>query len=238
VKTGRLNSPESSEPLIATARALQDFETAVELALNRPAKRNALNLRTLELLHECLRDFAPTQILLTGRGPAFCSGLDLDECERVATWPVRLRHLEFLEAVYAQLLMTPAHTLAFVQGFAVGGGVGLAACADRVIAASTARFRIPQGEFFTRARLVLPVTSARQVASHNVECWLSGEIDAAKALECGLVDEVLKPDEFARRLIEIRTAATPKPAPQASWRSPKVCQQILTEMQEIMAAME
>ena len=238
MKTGHSHSAEAPEPVIATARALLNFETAVELALNRPAKRNALNLRTLELLHECLSDSAPTQILLSGRGPVFCSGLDLDECQRVSAWPVRLRHLELLEAVYARLLMTPAYTLAFVQGFAVGGGVGLAACADRLIAISTARFRIPQGEFFKLARIVLPVTSARQAASHKVECWLSGEIDAGQALDCGLVDEVLSPDEFAHRLEEIRTAAMTEPAEQASWRSPKVCQQILTEMQEILASMD
>ena len=62
---------------------MADLECAVELALNRPAKRNALNLRVLELLLERLSGSAPTQIVLTGRGPVFCSGLDLDECRRL-----------------------------------------------------------------------------------------------------------------------------------------------------------
>lgn len=206
--------------------------------MNRPAKRNALNLRALELLLAATDNLDADQLILSGRGPVFCSGLDLEECRRVATWPVRLRHVECLERLYGQLLLSRARTVAFVQGFAVGGGVGLAACADWVIAAADARFRIPQGELAQLAGIVLPVTSARQAATPRTECWLAGEIDAGRAVTCGLVDEVVDAGSFASRLEQARLVLQEPPPECASWRSPKRVQRVLTEMQDHLAEMQ
>ncbi len=220
--------------VLTTCQATPNGGTILEVQLNRPAKRNALNLRALEQLLCAVNNPEVSQIVFTGSGPAFCSGLDLAECRRVATWPVRSRHLELLELVYARLLMTRAHTIAFVQGYVVGGGVGLAACADRLIASHTARFRIPRGELAKLAHIVHPLTAARQAAAHRVECWLAGEISALQARACGLVDEVLAPDEFARQIEEARQVIARSPAETMTWRSPQVCQRVLTEIQEIL----
>lgn len=224
--------------LLVTLHTVPPGRTVRELELNRPTRRNALNLRLLEALLTQLDGPEPEALLLTGHGPAFCSGLDLDECRRVSTWPVRLRHLELLEQVYSRLLRSSALTIALVRGFAVGGGAGLAACADWVIATTDSCFRIPQGELFKLARVVLPITGARQAASGKVSAWLAGEIDAPSALACGIVDELVEPAAWVRRLAELRASPFVWPDGQSSWRTPALCQRVLTEMQEVIASME
>lgn len=72
---------DDEQEIIAEFQREASGGTVLRLNLNRPAKRNALNLAALEQLHQDLEQRAEV-VVLTGNGSSFCAGLDLDECRR------------------------------------------------------------------------------------------------------------------------------------------------------------
>ena len=206
----------------------------LHLHFNRPRKRNALNLAMLEELHRCLSE-PVGRIVLTSSGPSFCAGLDLDECRNDPAWPKPLRHLGLLANVYRRLLNNSATSIALVQGFAVGGGLGLAVCADVVIAASEVRLRLPEtGELAALAHIVQPIIEARQAARRGAVGWQVGELDARAAQTAGLIDEIVEPATIAARREEALREFLPRLSQQPSWRTPERCRAIAAAMRMIL----
>jgi enoyl-CoA hydratase/carnithine racemase len=211
---------EAREIVVAVVSAA-DGRRILHVQLNRPEKRNALTLAMLEELHRWLAQVVE-EIVITSAGPSFCAGLDLDECHRDPAWPRPLRHLESLASVYRGLLNSPATVIAIVQGFAVGGGLGLALCADEVIAVEDARLRLPnEGELGLLARIVWPLVEARQIARRGAVAWQAGELDASAAQTAGLVDHVVKPMEFATQRERVSCGVFSSSARIESWRAPE-----------------
>lgn len=109
------------------------------LTLNRPHRRNALNIdlcRAIKAAAEDAVDDGARAIVITGTGSSFCSGADLSE----------VYGQEFIEALYAMLhglsqLTVPL--IAAVNGPAVGGGAQLSIACDLRMADATASFGIP-----------------------------------------------------------------------------------------------
>lgn len=192
---------------MATAR--QSIETETHgpvrvIALNRPSKRNALDLTArrelAEEVQEAIDDDDVRTIVITGRGGHFCSGGDLSSMsgsEPITAESGRDRMRSTL--VNAERLhSTDKLVVAAVEGIAYGGGFGLALLADLTIAASSARFCMS----FSRIGLVpdnasmytLPRAVGLQRAK---EIMLSGrEIGAKEAHDLGFVMEVV-PDGTA-----------------------------------------
>src|SRR5262245_42537693 len=121
-------------------------EQWVWIILNRPDKRNALNPELISELDQRLATFEdgiePRVLIISGEGPAFCSGLDLKELQQMS----RKSYAESLQDArsYAQLLKRiyrhPKPIIAAVNGPAIAGGCGLASVCDVTLAASTAKF--------------------------------------------------------------------------------------------------
>jgi enoyl-CoA hydratase/carnithine racemase len=222
---------------VATMTSAVDGRRILRLHLNRPEKRNALSLVMLENLHRCLAQEVE-EIIITSAGSSFCAGLDLDECRNDNAWPRPIRHLESLASVYRGLLSSPATIIAIVQGFAVGGGVGLAACADVVIAASNARLRLPEaGELAAMARIVQPVIEARQIARRGMASWQAGELDARVAQLAGLIDEIVEADALAQRCDEVLSDCLRHFVRPPSWRQPQRCRTIEDAMRAILISL-
>jgi 2-(1,2-epoxy-1,2-dihydrophenyl)acetyl-CoA isomerase len=165
---------------------------AVELVIDRPAKRNAMTggmWRALGLaLTERVRD--ARVVLLSGRPGAFCAGADLADPVSLSGHPF-LRMQEASEVVRA-LAQLPCPSLAVVEGPASGAGFSLAMACDLVICSSSATFipsfssrglSVDLGGSFFLPRLV-GWRRAQEIA-------LLGEpIDALSALEAGLVNRL------------------------------------------------
>ena len=166
------------------------------LVLNRPDRRNALSRALVAELGDALTALdvhAPTRaVVLTGTGPVFCSGGDLDE---FGTAPdLATAHFVRTRAGAAR----PIHRLGKrievrVQGACVGAGVELPAFAGRVVAAADATFRLPEA-----AMGLIPGAGGTVSLPRRIGRWrtlylaLAGEpIDARTALAWGLVDDVL-----------------------------------------------
>jgi enoyl-CoA hydratase/carnithine racemase len=139
--------------------------------------------------------------------------------------------------VYERLLESEARIITLAQGFAVGGGVGLAACADIVIASSDAKWRIPQGELAPLARIVHPVIEARQIFRRGTMLWQSGELDAHAAQACGLVDDILAPQAFTSLREQGLRELRPLFGRVSSWRQPAQRRTVLDAMRAILTGL-
>ena len=180
---------EQSAPLI-----LVSTEGPVTIvALNRPAKRNALNVELLGQLVAAVeaaeRDTTQRILILRGEGPAFCAGLDLDEA---ASPDSAQRSAELIAKILLALSTSRLVTIAAVHGAAIAGGAGLMTACDLVVAAIGTKIGYPETRRGLVAALVMTFLR-RQLRERDArELLLTGElIDASRALEIGLVNRVV-----------------------------------------------
>ncbi len=176
---------------------------AAVVTINRPDRRNALSRALIaalaEAFHRAAADPAARCVILTGSGPAFCAGMDLDELRGTLgddadkVWDDAAN----LSALYEQIYTLPKPTVAAVNGAAVAGGAGLCTVCDLAVAVPAARFGYPEVRRGLVAAMVLPHL-LRHVGERAAR-WmlLTGElIDAAEAHRIGLVNAVCPPDEL------------------------------------------
>jgi len=168
--------------------------TVLELA--RPETGNALAAELVADLSSALaaaHEGGARALVLTGSGRHFCTGADLRELAAGAGAPAEERAADAgrLAALYAALLRSPFLTVAAVQGAAYGGGAGLAAACDLVVASPEARFQ------FSEVRLgFVPALVATFLPRRLSPATLAGlvldphPLDAKVALTLGLVDRV------------------------------------------------
>jgi enoyl-CoA hydratase len=178
------------------------------LTLDRPEKRNALSIELrfdlARVLGELSADEAVGVLLLTGSGTAFCSGMDVTQFG--GDLDNRRRIVESSIAAFGAMARFPRPAVAAVNGPAIAGGFALALLCDIRVASSAARFgfgELPRGvpPSYAAARAALPAALARELS-------LTGRIvDAAEALELGIVSEVVEPDELLPRAREVAGAA-------------------------------
>ena len=171
--------------------ALQD--TRLVLTIDRPERRNALNADVITSLQQALEgaraDRAIRAIVLTGAGDeAFCAGADLSADSFSFDFATP-------SIPYANLLRT-ARTLdvplvARVNGACMAGGMGLLAMCDLAIAARHAIFGLPEAKVGVFPMQVLAVLQAQVPQRFLAQLCLTGDpIDAARAREIGLVNDV------------------------------------------------
>ncbi len=172
------------------------------ITLNRPDKRNALCPLLIDELTQALNDCECDDcgvVILTGAGPAFCAGLDM---EHLATMKAHSpedsrRDAENMARVLRTLYDFPKPVIAAVNGHAIAGGMSLATIPDFTIAVPEAKFG------YTEVKVgFVPAIAAsfllRQVGErHTRELLLSGKlIKALEALQMGLVTEIVSCKEL------------------------------------------
>lgn len=168
--------------------------TVLELA--HPDTGNALSAELVDDLSSALataHEGAARALVLAGSGQHFCTGADLRELSAGAGAPPEEHAVDAdrLAALFAALLRCPLLTVAAVGGAAYGGGAGLAAACDLVVASPEARFQFSEVRLgFVPAlvatflpRRLSPATLARLVLDPH-------PLDAEAALTLGLVDRV------------------------------------------------
>ncbi len=111
------------------------------LRLNRPHRRNALNPQLLSALDEAVHNAAADPqtdvIVITGKGPSFCAGADLEHLYGIAeTAGDPLGFLSRVSDCFARIEHVPKPVVAAVHGHVVAGGLELALACDVVIAQS------------------------------------------------------------------------------------------------------
>jgi methylglutaconyl-CoA hydratase len=176
----------------------------IVVTLNRPEKRNALSVTLIERLTAAIAgassDPARRVLVLRGTDPVFCAGLDLHEASDPALADQSSHKLADL---YTALCQCPLVTIAAAQGAAFGGGAGLLAACDLVVAAEDLRIGFPEVHRGLVAALVTCMVR-RQLGERAVrELVLLGQsVPAPRAMSLGLVNRVVP----AARLMDEATA--------------------------------
>ncbi len=176
----------------------------LRLTMNRPEKRNALNLSMcrdlLAALEAAEQDPAVGAVLLQGAGKAFCSGMDLDEVTSPETAGLASAH----EALFTIGARITKPLVAAVQGAALGGGLGLAANAHIVAAAEDAAFGLTEIRLGMWPYVIYRAVSDAMGDRRTLELSLTGRVfGAGEALTYGLVHYVVPGSELDRRATEI-----------------------------------
>jgi 2-(1,2-epoxy-1,2-dihydrophenyl)acetyl-CoA isomerase len=185
------------------------------LRLNRPNKLNAVSSQMIEELLDAVDVLAKSKraLILTGTGRAFCSGAALDELSDADDSKPR-DFGAFLEThvnpLMAKLRLLPIPWISAVRGAAAGVGASLALSADLVIASDNAYFL----QAFARIGLVpdggathLLVRTVGRVRAMEL-MMLAERLQAAKALEWGLINRVVTDTDLESRSLELaRTLA-------------------------------
>lgn len=180
------------------------------ITLDRPSVANALNTQMgLELrdlfdqLNAAPEDYRA--LVLTGRGErAFCAGGDLKERYGMTDAVWARQHLVF-ERMIRAFMLCPVPIIAAVNGAAYGGGCELALCCDFIFASRNARFALTEVTLGIIPGSGGTQTLPRAIGSRRAsEMILSGEpIDAAKAIDWGLVNRVCEPETLVAEALGV-----------------------------------
>jgi methylglutaconyl-CoA hydratase len=163
----------------------------LNIALNRPQKRNAMNI---EMMHQMVRAFDEADadasvgaIVLSGNGPAFCSGMDLKEVGTADT----LRIANLHERLFTLINRVRKPIIAAVQGAALAGGTGLAANSHVLVAAPDAKFGMTELRVGLWPVLVFRAMELALGERRATQLSLTARIFGAReGLEWGLVTEI------------------------------------------------
>ncbi len=189
-----------TEPLVLTDRR---SDASAWITLNRPDIHNAFDDRLIaELTSELTRlaeDPAVRAVVLTGAGKSFSAGADLNWMRRTASYgeAENLADARALAKLMATLNELPKPSIARVNGAALGGGTGLVACCDIVIASAAAAFGTTEVRLGLIPSVIGPYVVAAIGARRARRLMLTGErIAAAEAARIGLVHEVVETDRL------------------------------------------
>jgi enoyl-CoA hydratase/carnithine racemase len=183
----------------------------VRITMNRPARRNSLSYEHLAELVAAFREAgssAATGIVLAGEGPVFSAGHDFGDVAARDLMGVR-ELLTLCTELMRTIQSVPQVVIARVHGLATAAGCQLVASCDLAVAAASAGFALPGGKggWFCHTPAV-PV--ARSVGRKRLmEMVLTGDVvDAATALDWGLVNRVVPADDLDTAVDELLARAT------------------------------
>ena len=205
------------------------------VTLDNPAKRNALTAATLAQLRKCLdrarADDTCRALVLAANGEDFCAGMDLDA---VADADAASAMAQDFWACLQHIHQSRYPVVAAVDGKAMGGGLGLAAACDLVIASPQASFSTPEAVIGMVPALIAPFLQRRLSPARLRYLALSTRsLTAAEAHIYGIVDEVAEPSlerALARQLKRLRRSS-----PQALARIKEYTDQLAPPLQKELA---
>ena len=204
--------PKTDQPILLR----EDHEGVCTLTMNRPQQMNLLTGEMLAALQKEFDSFKNDKsvrvVVLAGLGKGFCAGHDLKEIKA-------LKELPKIEALFGQcsrMMQTiptlPQPVIAKVHGTAAAAGCQLVAQCDLAIAADVAKFAtsgVNWGFFCSTPGVAVGRNLSRK---HAMEMLLTGEpIGAAKALEWGLVNRVVVPDQLDAEVQKLAAMLAAKP---------------------------
>jgi methylglutaconyl-CoA hydratase len=171
------------------------------VTLARPEAHNALNAELVEELTRCFEELAEDQetrvVVLAGEGRSFCAGADIGYMRETAglSYEENLEDARRLAMMFWTIDECPKPVVAKVQGVAMGGGAGLLAVADVVVADSDARFAFSEIRLGIAPATISPFVVRKIGVSHARSLFVTGErFGGERAREMGLVHRVVSKD--------------------------------------------
>ena len=177
------------------------------VTLNRPEKRNAMNIAAQKDLGEALELARNARaIVLAGAPPAFCAGVDLAEQRKLRASNVVVPSQDGHPWAVTQerIRRHPAVFVAAVGGVALGGGLTLVHNCELAVADESAEFGVPELTFGSVPALSGPATTRRLLPKHSAQMiFLAKRVSAATALHFGIVNEVVPDGQALDRAVEM-----------------------------------
>jgi enoyl-CoA hydratase/carnithine racemase len=178
----------------------------VVLKINRPQVRNALNLEVrtglADEIARCGADAAVRCVIVTGSDTVFAAGADIGEMAEAGPVEVMSRNVQ---KYWRTIMDCPKPIIAAIEGFALGGGLELALCADIIVAGEGAKLGLPEVKVG-----ILPGGGgtqklARLVGRHRAMLlMMTGRMfGATEALNMGVVSDVAPAGQALTRALEI-----------------------------------
>jgi isohexenylglutaconyl-CoA hydratase len=191
---------------------MSDFQSLVlarngsvlHVTLNHPATRNALSQQMVTELRkvaaQCMRDAGMRCIVLRGSHGNFCAGGNFSDFQQMMQVPAPTEGEDPIVTanrdfgrMLQEWLKLPQVVVAVIEGAAIGGGLGLVAIADIVLAEGGAQFSMPEASIGLPPAQIAPFVALRIGQSQTRRLALTtARLDGWQALEAGLVSEVLE----------------------------------------------
>jgi methylglutaconyl-CoA hydratase len=173
------------------------------VVLARPAVRNAFNAELIAQVCDAFvtlgADPAVRVVVLQGDGPMFCGGADVNWMRASLDLGAdeNVRDAEAMSDMFRAIDRCPKPVIARVHGAALGGGAGLCAVADAVVAEETTLFGFTETKLGIIPAVISPFVLAKIGVSHARRLFLTGErFGASRAAVIGLVHEVVPAAEL------------------------------------------
>jgi len=184
----------------------------LRVTMDRADRRNAFDADLIRELSEAFSDVGDARaVILAGEGESFCAGADVDwmRASVELSYEENVADARRLRMMLDTINNCPAPVIARVQGHALGGGCGLVACADVVVAAPDAVFAFSEVKLGIIPSVISPFALAKIGESAARRYFVTGErFDAQTAFRIGLVHELAEELDAAvdRIVAELRTA--------------------------------
>ena len=175
-----------------------DTRGIATLTIDRQSALNAFDQAQVAAFNDAMAKLESTNglraLVLQGVGKIFCAGADVTYLrdKGAEPWEDNLADAENYAAMSRRLRDLQAPVIAKVQGGAYGGGIGIVAASDIVIAENSAKFAVTEGKFGFTASIMMPYLLPR-IGTRQARRWcLTSEVmSAEKALSIGLIDQVV-----------------------------------------------
>ncbi len=179
------------------------------LTLNRPEIHNAFNAELISAITKNLEDIKASDVrllILTGSGKSFCAGADLNWMSSMKTWTEEenFQDSKKMAKMFRTLNTMPMPVIGKVNGSALGGGSGLVACCDYVIAAENAMFGFTEARLGLLPAVISPFVIAKIGESQARAWFLSGErFNASQAQMMNLIHDTAPMDDLDEKVEKV-----------------------------------
>jgi len=179
-------------------------KSSVHILLNKPEKRNALDLELmteltdfLNSLKEDLKDFKV--VILEGEGKSFCAGADLSWMKEMVNYSFEenVKDSELLFNLFHSIQTFPLPVIAKAHGHVYGGGLGLLAAADFVIAEKQTKFCFSEVKLGLAPAVISSFVLSKCNISHAHALMTSGMVfNTSQAYHMGLINQQFEEKKF------------------------------------------
>ncbi|RPJ73351.1 MAG: enoyl-CoA hydratase/isomerase family protein, partial [Alphaproteobacteria bacterium] len=180
-----------------------DNRGVATITMNRPDLHNAFNDEMISELIKCFNDLSNNEkirvVVLTGTGKSFCAGADLNWMKRMKDYSFEenLKDSQNLAELFTIINNFKKPTIARVNGAALGGGAGLVACCDYVIAIDTVTMGFTEVRLGLLPAVISPFVIAKIGESNARATFLSGvRFDMNRAMRMGLIHQISSFDKL------------------------------------------
>jgi len=197
---------------VGAALRIERDDDVLRVTLARPESRNAFDAALIGELAQAFVDVGSARaVVLRGDGPSFCAGADVEWMRASADLTVEenVADANALRRMLEAIDGCPAPVVAAVHGHALGGGIGLVACSDVVLAEQLTVFAFSEVKLGIVPAVISPFALRKIGESAARRYFVTGErFNAETALRIGLVHEVTDDLDAAieQILAELRTA--------------------------------